>query len=66
MYSNVKAELARQNKTVVDLAESTGIRYQTLTHKLRGTSEFTLAEAIKVKGALGVDIPLETLFSRKV
>ena len=35
MYSNVKAELARKNMTVVDLSDKTGIRYQTLIDKTR-------------------------------
>ena len=65
MYSNVKAELARKSLTVVDLSNKTGIRYQTLSEKLRGNYGFTVAEAKKIKEALGVDIPLEDLFERK-
>jgi len=37
MYLNVKAELARQNLSVVDLSNKTGIRYQTLVEKLNGS-----------------------------
>lgn len=64
MYSNVKAELARRNMTVVDLAQLTGIRYQTLNDKLNGKFKLTLDEAKKIKEALGVDIPIEELFEK--
>ena len=65
MYLNVKAELARQNLSVVDLSNKTGIRYQTLVEKLNGKYPMTLDEAKKIKAALGVDISMEELFARK-
>jgi antitoxin component HigA of HigAB toxin-antitoxin module len=64
MYSNVKAELARRNMTVVDLSNMTGIRYQTLVDKINGKYKLTLDEAKKIKEALGVDIAIEELFER--
>lgn len=66
MYVNVKAELARKNMTIVDLSNKTGIRYQTLADKIRGASVLTVEEALKIKQALGVDMPLEELFSDQV
>lgn len=66
MYNNVKAELARKNMTIVDLSKKTGIRYQTLSDKIRGASILTVEEALKIKEALGVDMPLEELFSDQV
>lgn len=66
MYSNVKAELARRNLSVVDLSNMTGIRYQTLVDKINGKYPLTLDEAKKIKSALEVDIPLEDLFERNV
>ncbi len=66
MYLNVKAELARQNLSVVDLSNKTGIRYQTLVEKLNGKYPLTLDEAKKIKAALGVDISMEELFARSV
>lgn len=66
MYNNVKAELARKNMTMVDLSNKTGIRYQTLADKIRGDSILTVEEALKIKKALDVDIPLEELFSDQV
>lgn len=64
MYSNVKAELARKNLTVVDLSRMTGIRYQTLADKINGKYPLTLDEAKKIKEALGVDIPIDELFEK--
>lgn len=64
MYSNVKAELARRNLSVVDLSTKTGIRYQTLADKINGKYPMTLDEAKMIKSALGVNIPLEELFEQ--
>lgn len=64
MYSNVKAELARRNLSVVDLSNMTGIRYQTLALKLNGRYPLTLDEAKAIKKALNVDIAIEDLFAR--
>lgn len=74
MYENVRVELARQNIGLIDLLELVNqildadhqIRYQTLSEKLRGNSPLLLREAIAIKKALGVDMPLEELFSIKV
>ena len=66
MYLNVKAELARQNLSVVDLSNKTGIRYQTLVEKLNGKHPMTLDEAKNIKAALGVDLSMEELFARSV
>lgn len=66
MYSNVKAELARQDMTLVDLSNKTGIRYQTLVDKVNGKYPLTFDEAKKIKAALSVELSLEELFERKV
>lgn len=64
MYSNVKAELARKNQTLVDLSAKTGIRYQSLVDKINGKYPITFEEARKIKSALGIDISLEELFEQ--
>ena len=51
--------------TLVDLASATGIRYQTLSEKLRGNYQITVTEAFAIKKALGVKTPLEVLFEKK-
>jgi lambda repressor-like predicted transcriptional regulator len=65
MYSNVKAELARKNESLIDLSKQTGIRYQSLVDKINGKYPITFEEAKKIKSALGLDIPLEELFEQK-
>ena len=44
MYPNLNAEMARQGWTRKDLANKTGIRYQTLNEKLNGKRPFTFPE----------------------
>ncbi len=66
MYANVKAELARKNMSIVDLSNKTGIRYQTLADKIRGDSPMTVDDALKIKQAIGVNMPIEELFSDQV
>lgn len=66
MYSNVRAEMARKNISMVDLSEKTGIRYQTLSEKLRGNSPLLVKEAVAIRNALGVDMTIDELFSLQV
>ena len=66
MYGNVRAEMARKNMTISDLSVATGIRYQTLADKLRGDAMMKVEEAVKIKQALAVDIPIEELFKQEV
>lgn len=63
MYSNLKAEMARKNLTIVDLSEKTGIRYNTLAAKLKGKYPLTLPEALAIKNALDVDLSIDELFA---
>lgn len=66
MYENLRAELARKGKTLVDLSQDTGIKYQTLSQKLRGLTPLTLKEAVDIKQALDLDMSIEDLFGMKV
>ena len=63
MYENLRAEIARKGMTIVELSNVTGIRYQTLSEKLRGNSQFTVKEAKAIKAALAVDMPIDELFA---
>ncbi len=62
MFNNVKAEMARKNITIVELSNVTGIKYGSLADKIRGESPMSVADAIKIKAALNVDMPFEELF----
>lgn len=62
MYTNVKAELARQNMTLIELSKKTGIKYATILRKMNGMTPISLAEAKSIKTALGADMTLDELF----
>ena len=65
MYPVIKEAMEKKHMTLVDLASATGIRYQTLSEKLRGNYQVTVTEAMAIKKALGVRTPLEVLFEKK-
>lgn len=62
MFPNLNAEMARQGWTRKDLANKTGIRYQTLNEKLNGKRPFTFPETVKIKNALSTELTLEQIF----
>ena len=66
MYSNLRAEMARQSLSLVDLSKMTGIKYQTLANKISGKQPMSLRDAKTIKSALGVEIPIDELFEVKV
>ena len=63
MVSKLNAEMARKGITSAYLAKELGLTPTTLSLKLNGKSEISLKQAVRIKAILGVDIPLETLFS---
>lgn len=65
MFPNLKAEMARKGLTVVELAKMSGMPYTTLSPKIRGERPLTYKETLRIKEALGVDVPLEILFSEE-
>lgn len=62
MYRNLNAERTRKGLTWKELAKACGVNYNTLTNKVSAGGEFTLAQAVALRNALGVDMPLEQLF----
>lgn len=66
MYPNLKAELARVNMSLKDLSKAINMPYSTLVDKVAGRSEFTFQEAVDIRKAIGVDIPLDELFKKAV
>lgn len=65
MYPNLKAEMARRNITVQELSHRTGIPYTTLYPKLRGERPIKISDAEKIREAVGADLVLDVLFSKK-
>ena len=71
MYPNIRAEMARKGLTQSDIVNELQKRgftmvVPTFSSKLNGKFEFTFAEAIAIKDILGVQMPLEELFSKEV
>lgn len=62
MYPNLKAEMARRNMSITDLAEKMAQTSANLSKKLSGKVVLTLKEAKRIKEILGVDMSLEELF----
>lgn len=62
MFTTVKAEMGRRNINIGKLAELTGIPRQRLAAKIDGSRKLLFSEAVTIKSALGVDMPLEELF----
>lgn len=63
MYSNLEAELRRQRITRHNLAKMLNMSVSTLSLKLNGKSDISIRLALEIKSLLGVDLPLDTLFS---
>ena len=61
-YPNLEAELKRKNIRRIDLAKALGLALSTISDKLTGKSDISLALAKKIKDFLGVDT-LEVLFA---
>ncbi len=64
MYRQIEAHLVLSGKTKREVADALGISYNTLLLKLKGSSCFTLDEAIKLQTLLEAPEPIEELFDR--
>lgn len=63
MYRILRAEMVRTNVQNSELASILGVNLATISRKMnRKDGVFSLDEAIKVKKALGAEMPLEVLF----
>ena len=51
----LKSEMVKQGLTQKSLAELIGIKDTTLSHKMTGKTSFTVAEAVQIMDALGLD-----------
>lgn len=67
MYPNVRAEMARRDITLADLASDPRIdkTVTTMSLKLSGKAPLTLSEAIAIKAVLKTDLTIEDLFQVK-
>lgn len=65
MFPNLRAEMARKGITSKRLSIVIGVSPKTLSNKLYGRSEFTLAEMLAIKNRLFPDLSLDYLFEQK-
>ena len=66
VYAQVMVQMFMKGWNMRQLAEETDISYVSLRRKLRGESPFLLEEAMKVRSALAVQMPLDMLFEKRV
>ena len=64
LFPNLRAEMARAGLTTKQLAVLAEIPYGTLAQRLSGRFDFTFGETLRIKAALGVDMPVEVLFQK--
>ena len=65
MYPNLRAELARKDLNIPQLAELTGIKTTTLYDKYNGRSAFTLDESVLIRDSLVLDMSIDELFRKE-
>lgn len=64
MLSNLKAEMARANVTVAQIAALSGKSSRTISDRIRGKVQFPIQDAIEVRNAFFCGMDLEYLFAR--
>lgn len=64
MLSNLKAEMARADVTVAEIAALSGRSSRTISDRIKGKGQFPIQEAIEVKDAFFSGMDLEYLFAR--
>jgi hypothetical protein len=62
MYANLKAEMARSNIKVVDLASATGRAEKTIRSKLAGDYDWTIGEASAIRSRFFPSMSVDYLF----
>ncbi|KZR58334.1 hypothetical protein [Pseudobacillus badius] len=62
VYRNLRAEMARNNITIQDIADLLNVRYATACDKMNGKYRFFYDEAKAIKEFFFKDQPLEYLF----
>lgn len=62
MHRNLRAEMAREGITMVDIADYLNLRYATVNEKVNGKYRFYYDEALKIKQKFFPNQSLEYLF----
>lgn len=61
-FTNLLTELARKNISKKELAEKISMRPETLYKKIRGGSDFTYPEILRIRDEIDPDLKLDYLF----
>lgn len=64
MLSSLKAEMARANVTIAEIAEFSGKSHRTIRDRIKGKGQFPIQDSIKVKNAFFPGMDLEYPFAR--
>lgn len=64
MYGNLKAEMGRNDVTVMSIAKLLGISRDTVSYKLNGCTSFSIEQAFAIKSTFFPTLPIEYLFAR--
>ncbi|MEK3729658.1 MULTISPECIES: helix-turn-helix transcriptional regulator [unclassified Lysinibacillus] len=65
MYKNLRAEMAREGITMVDISEFLNVRYATVNDKVNGKYRFYYDEALMIKKHFFPQCSLEYLFEKE-
>lgn len=63
-YSNLRAEMARNNVSIKDISELLKIHRNSVHKKLIGESSFTVDEALEIRDTFFKDMDIGYLFKR--
>lgn len=66
MYPILFEEMERQHLSGLKLLTMAGLKYSTVWPKLKYGRNLKMDEAIAIRDALGVDMPLDVLFKKAV
>ncbi|EUJ34160.1 helix-turn-helix domain-containing protein [Brochothrix campestris] len=62
---NLEDVRKKKNVTLVDIADFLGVRYQTVSDKIEGKSDFKFGEALAVQEEFFSEYEIKFLFSEK-
>lgn len=65
LYMNLRAEMARRNITISDIAKVLDVRYATVCDKINGHYRFYFDECYRIKTHFFPSCTLEYLFERE-
>ena len=64
MLSNLEDIRKKKNVSLVDMADLLGVKYQTISEKINGKSDFKFGEAIKIQETFFPEYEIKYLFSK--